>query len=149
MTQDTNKPITITHDGITDTISGWAKRTGLPASAIRSRLEYGWAPQRILTTPVRKRASRHPRRPAILDLLTAAEARAEAAEAERDRLAALVGEAKGALQGLTDALDAVDAEAERADKPGATAWSSAPLVALRYKRQEARVVLAKMEKTDD
>ena len=71
--------------------------------------------------------------------------RIAALEAERDALAAQLVEAVGVLKGLTDAMDAVDAEAERADQPGATAWSSAPVVALRYKRLEARATLAKLE----
>ena len=46
--------ITITYDGITDTITGWANRTKIPVTTIRSRFEYGWTPDRILTQPVRK-----------------------------------------------------------------------------------------------
>ena len=49
--------IKITYNGITDTISGWAARTEIPITTIRSRFEYGWTPHRILTQPVRKHRS--------------------------------------------------------------------------------------------
>jgi hypothetical protein len=49
--------ITITYDGITDTITGWANRTKIPVTTIRSRFEYGWTLDRILTQPVRKHRS--------------------------------------------------------------------------------------------
>lgn len=46
---------------------------------------------------------------------------------------------------LVDALDAVDAEAERAEQPGATAWSSAPVVRSLYARKAARAALKDAE----
>jgi hypothetical protein len=39
-------------------------------------------------------------------------------------------EAREALREILDAQDAVNAEAERAEQPGANAWSSAPMVRL-------------------
>jgi len=55
--------ITITYDGITDTITGWANRTKIPVTTIRSRFEYGWTPDRILTQPVRKHRSTERKHP--------------------------------------------------------------------------------------
>ena len=41
---------TITHNGITDSISGWSKRTGIKPTTIGQRLrKYGWSPERALT----------------------------------------------------------------------------------------------------
>jgi len=47
----------ITHDGITDTISGWAKRTGLKSDCIRGRLAYDWPIEKILFTPPKKKVT--------------------------------------------------------------------------------------------
>lgn len=49
------------------------------------------------------------------------------------------------LRKLLDCMQAVDDEAERADKPGAGTWSSAPVVAMSYARQEALRALAEQE----
>lgn len=45
--------ITLSHDGIVDTISGWSKRTGIKASTITMRVnKYGWPVSRALTQGV-------------------------------------------------------------------------------------------------
>ena len=43
----------LTHDGATAPVVVWAERTGIPATAIYARLDLGWDPTRILTTPPR------------------------------------------------------------------------------------------------
>lgn len=41
----------ITHNGITDTAEGWARRLGVSARNIRQRLSRGWSSDRALTEP--------------------------------------------------------------------------------------------------
>ena len=43
----------ISFNGITKCLSAWAESTGICASAIRTRLQMGWSPERSLTTPVK------------------------------------------------------------------------------------------------
>ena len=54
-----------------------------------------------------------------------------AAAAEATRL-------RDALVNLLEAMDAVDAEAARAETPGASAWSSVPVVRMLHAREAAR-----------
>lgn len=49
---------TYTHDGITDTIKGWSKRTGLSTASLYARLNKGWPLDKMLTTPLMSRAER-------------------------------------------------------------------------------------------
>jgi integrase len=59
-------PRSITHDGLTLTLAEWAKRTGIPAETIRSRLDkQGWPTRKALTTPTKSKFN--PRRPKPLD----------------------------------------------------------------------------------
>lgn len=39
----------IVHDGITDSIAGWARRIGLSKQALHRRLKAGWSIERALT----------------------------------------------------------------------------------------------------
>lgn len=55
---------------------------------------------------------------------------------------------KDALRKLLDCMNAVDDEAERADQPGAGAWSSAPVIAMSYAREEATRAIAEQEGND-
>jgi hypothetical protein len=41
-----------THDGITDTIPGWSKRTGIPRTTLGMRLRDGWDPAKAFTEKV-------------------------------------------------------------------------------------------------
>lgn len=45
----------ITHEGITQTLSQWARQTGIRGKTISGRLEWGWSITDALTTPVRGR----------------------------------------------------------------------------------------------
>lgn len=45
---------TITVDGVTDTIGGWAQRIGLRPAAIDARLKNGWSEREAVTTPRQK-----------------------------------------------------------------------------------------------
>lgn len=38
-----------TYDGITDTVAGWSKRTGIQKNTIRNRLKAGWSVEKTLT----------------------------------------------------------------------------------------------------
>lgn len=50
--------MTLEHDGIVDTVSGWAKRTGISATTITNRVKtYGWPVSKALTTGVKKCAA--------------------------------------------------------------------------------------------
>ncbi len=40
----------IEFNGITDTVIGWSRRTGIPESTIRWRLDSGWDVERVLLT---------------------------------------------------------------------------------------------------
>jgi hypothetical protein len=42
----------ITHDGVTDSVSGWAKRLGMPSRTLSRRFESGWSVAMALTAPV-------------------------------------------------------------------------------------------------
>ncbi|WAJ26280.1 hypothetical protein [Antarcticirhabdus aurantiaca] len=42
--------------GILDSVSGWARRTGIPRSAIDGRLDMGWSVERALIVPVKSEA---------------------------------------------------------------------------------------------
>jgi hypothetical protein len=44
-----NTPV-ITHKGVTDTLNGWCKRTGLNRSTLDARLSRGWPLDRALET---------------------------------------------------------------------------------------------------
>jgi predicted DNA-binding transcriptional regulator AlpA len=46
--------MTITHEGITDTIAGWAHRLGVSSYLIRNRLRYGWPIRYVLYAPKRR-----------------------------------------------------------------------------------------------
>lgn len=48
-------PIQLTHGGVTDTLFGWSKRTGIDYNVLRMRVGYGWSPERTLTEPVERR----------------------------------------------------------------------------------------------
>lgn len=41
-----------THNGITDTLKGWEKRTGIYSSSIHSRLQRGWTFEQAVTLPL-------------------------------------------------------------------------------------------------
>jgi hypothetical protein len=41
----------LTVDGVTDSVTGWAIRTGLTASLIASRLRAGWGDREAVMTP--------------------------------------------------------------------------------------------------
>ncbi len=57
-------PITITHDGITDTLAGWQRRTGIPAETIRSRVNHqGWPVARALTEAVAAKFAKSNKKP--------------------------------------------------------------------------------------
>lgn len=43
----------ITADGATDTIAGWARRTGVDESTIAARIRAGWSPVRAVSQPAR------------------------------------------------------------------------------------------------
>lgn len=43
-------PKTYTHNGITDTVEGWAKRLGCTGNALRIRLKKGWPVERAFAT---------------------------------------------------------------------------------------------------
>lgn len=51
-----------------------------------------------------------------------------------------------AVTEFLDSLDAVDAEAERAQQPGANAWSSAPVVRSLFARKATRAALSPFQK---
>lgn len=53
---NTRRLLLITHNGITDYASSWARRTGLPIRTIISRKRYGWDDARTIETPVRGQA---------------------------------------------------------------------------------------------
>ncbi|QOZ76717.1 hypothetical protein XH83_15410 [Bradyrhizobium sp. CCBAU 53351] len=57
---------TLTHNGMTQTISAWAKHTGQSPQLLYWRLSQGWTIERTLTTPARKHTSR-PTRSAIFE----------------------------------------------------------------------------------
>lgn len=42
----------ITVGEVSLSVHGWADRTGIKAHTIYSRLQYGWSPQRAVTTPI-------------------------------------------------------------------------------------------------
>lgn len=45
----------ITHEGMTLTMTEWARRIGIPREVLKDRIcRYGWEHERALTTPVRK-----------------------------------------------------------------------------------------------
>jgi hypothetical protein len=44
--------------GITDSVSGWARRTGIPRHVIRDRLAEGWSLKRALTEPAMRGGQR-------------------------------------------------------------------------------------------
>lgn len=46
--------VRLTFDGVTDTLSGWSKRTGISRSALHLRYYQGWSTERLLTQPQRK-----------------------------------------------------------------------------------------------
>lgn len=48
---NTRKNVRLTLGGITDTISNWSKRLGVPATALYMRHNRGWSDRRILTQP--------------------------------------------------------------------------------------------------
>ena len=50
-----NRSKLITYNGETLTVTEWAKKLGVDYEIIRSRLRYGWTPEKILTTPILKR----------------------------------------------------------------------------------------------
>lgn len=43
----------VTVDGTSDTLAGWAERTGIPATAIRARIARGWSAMRAVSTPLK------------------------------------------------------------------------------------------------
>lgn len=57
--------------------------------------------------------------------------------------------AEFALREVLDAMDAVDAEAERAEANGGKGWSSAPVVRLLHAREKAHAVLTKETISDE
>jgi hypothetical protein len=49
----------ITHKGVTDSISGWAKKAGIPPSVFYSRVvTLGWTMEKALTAPVQHKDKR-------------------------------------------------------------------------------------------
>lgn len=48
---------TLTAFGKTRTISEWAKLTGISREVIHSRLNIGWAPEKAVTVPVKKKGA--------------------------------------------------------------------------------------------
>lgn len=45
---------TYTHNGVTDTIRGWARRTGIPRATLQGRLNtFHWPVARALETPAK------------------------------------------------------------------------------------------------
>ncbi len=52
-TQGLNKDCTGMYEfgGVSKSISGWSKETGLPRTTLRARLQRGWTTERALTTP--------------------------------------------------------------------------------------------------
>jgi hypothetical protein len=44
--------VSITHDGRTDSISGWSESLGISRRTLQSRHANGWSDERIVTTPV-------------------------------------------------------------------------------------------------
>jgi hypothetical protein len=48
--------VLLTHNGVTDTIAGWVKRTGLNRATLDSRLTRGWPIDHALSMPVRTRS---------------------------------------------------------------------------------------------
>jgi len=58
--------IMVEYDGKTLSIQDWAERVGVPYEALRQRFQYGWTPERALTTPLRHKPSpSHSPTPAI------------------------------------------------------------------------------------
>lgn len=47
------------YDGVSDTLSGWAKRVGIPRATLQARVDNGWTFKETLTTPVRQRNLTH------------------------------------------------------------------------------------------
>ena len=54
------KPITIEYDGRSQSVSAWARETGLSISLLLSRLRHGWPASEILTTPINERRDSKP-----------------------------------------------------------------------------------------
>ena len=52
------EPMTITAFGKTMTLYRWAQETGIPRSTLRSRIEYGWEPERVLTEEIGRNANK-------------------------------------------------------------------------------------------
>ncbi len=55
---NTRRSRMLTHDGITMTVSAWARRTGIDVGTIQFRLRSGWTVEEALTIPVRSLESR-------------------------------------------------------------------------------------------
>jgi hypothetical protein len=41
----------LTHQGVTLTVTGWARRLGYPVDVLYQRLHRGWSLERMLVTP--------------------------------------------------------------------------------------------------
>lgn len=82
----------ITHKGVTDTLNGWSKRTGISHGTLYQRLVvYGWLPSKALTTPARLKAPSvgpRKRKQAVLATPTATAAVPAFEELKRQHLAA-------------------------------------------------------------
>jgi len=50
---------TFTYKGITKRLSGWARELKVHRSTIATRFEWGWTPEEIMETPIRKIAARY------------------------------------------------------------------------------------------
>lgn len=56
--RNTRKNHLETHNGITQCLTDWAKKTGLSFQVIAWRLNNGWSIEKALTTPARKKKYR-------------------------------------------------------------------------------------------
>lgn len=50
----TSSSTIIEYDGRQQTLSQWARETGVPETTLSERFKMGWTPEKALTTPVRR-----------------------------------------------------------------------------------------------
>ena len=53
-TRNQRTTMTLTHNGHTDTLRGWARRLGMDKSSLKTRLDGGWPLDKALSTPPRR-----------------------------------------------------------------------------------------------